>query len=145
MLGPFLCLLPWLWLLLLDLAHLRQIPEQVVLSFGLQSLPGFLLPLFLLAQLLLHLLPLVQLLKWQFVGRWLQTRGWFFPSHVFGAATWVEMVGKRVRLKVWENLATLWYHIVGVICYLSHIICIYICINKYMCVSVWVCVSCFCA
>jgi len=51
-------LLPWLWLLLLDLAHLRQFPEQVVLCFSLQSLPGFLLPLFLLAQLPLHLLPL---------------------------------------------------------------------------------------
>ena len=51
--------LAFAWLLLVDLAHLRHFPEQVVSCFGLQSLPASLLRLFLLALLLLHPLRLV--------------------------------------------------------------------------------------
>ena len=51
--------LAFAWLLLVDLAHLRHFPEQVVSRFGLQSLPASLLRLFLLALLLLHPLRLV--------------------------------------------------------------------------------------
>ena len=53
----FAWVLPWLWFLLLDLVHLRHFTNQVAARFVFKSLPGFPLPLFLLAQLLLHLLP----------------------------------------------------------------------------------------
>ena len=102
-------MLPWLWLLLLDLVHLRHFPNQVAARFVLQSLPGFPLPLFLLAQLLLHLLPRVQLpnlVQLHFSAGDFRVEAGFFIHVALVQLVGLRRLAKRVQLKARENLET---------------------------------------
>ena len=105
----FAWVLPWLWFLLLDLVHLRHFPNQVAARFVFKSLPGFPLPLFLLAQLLLHLLPQVQLpnlVQLHFSAGDFRVEAGFFIHVILVQLLGLRRLAKRVQLKACEHLET---------------------------------------